>query len=1033
VFQKGYICALLCWLLAGVKRCEKVAAKFKADVSKRWLTLDYRPLELEQQVREFWEKNNVLQKMERLREETNKGFLGFVEGPPTLNGLPHVGHYRGRAMKDLRYRWKTMQGYCVPFWAGWDCQGLPVELEVERELNVRSKLDIVEKVGEERFVAECKKTVMKYYKEWFEADKKLGVFMNHDKAYWTYLDEYIEREWQYLKRAWEQGLLGEGYYVVAYCPHCQTSLSNAEVGLGYEQVEDPSLYFKMKVKEKENEYFLVWTTMPFTLVTDMMLTVHPEAEYAKVKVEEETWVLAKQRVEAVMQELKAKDYQVVETVMGSQLEGVKYEYPFLEMVPKQQELDKEPLVHTVVNEDFVDVSTATGVVHLSPGNGEDDFRAAQRRKVPVYVPFDEEVKFTAEAGEFAGVFARDADALVVDSLRKKGLLVSVETVTHEYPTCWRSHHKLVWLARREYYLWTDKVNARVMEAAEKVGYYFEGPKNRFLAFLREGKPWCVSRERVWGAPLPVWVCENCKNKVLVASKRELFKRATEPPSQGFELHKPWIDRLVLKCEKCGGNMKREPFVLDTWHNSGACPYARFTDEEFEKYVPTDFLVEAVDQTRGWANTLLLEHVLLTEKPEAPYKNYLFYGFVLDAKGRKMSKSLGNVLEINPLLERYSADVCRFYMLWKCSPVDSMNFDVTELSKRPYQVLGTMYHLHRFFMQNAEYDHFNPKKHTLQWAEENNSLKPADRWLLSKLQKTVKDYTTGLETCEFNFAMEELETFVVDVVSRQYVPMVRRDLWSDDPQTLNRRLAVYATLWQTLKTLVLLFNPVTPFLSEFMHQNVFRALDNKLPESVNYKDWPTPDKTLQDADLERAFDTLLTTVALTYSVRQTAQLKRRWPLQKAVLVAPKNELADLKNLEDFFLELANVKSVEYSEVKPETDLTTQKRWAMASEGNLLVLLDTQRDEKLLGEGVMRDLARRVQALRKELGFSPTDILEAVHLAELDAESARLLESFLTEMAELVRTKQVQVHKERSEVKAEWHEYMFDNKKVYVAIA
>ncbi len=525
-----------------MKICTKVAAKFKAD-SKRWVTLDYRPLELEKQVREFWKKSNVRAKLEQLRERTNRGVLGFVEGPPTLNGVPHVGHARGRVMKDLRYRWRSMQGFYVPFWAGWDCQGLPVELEVERELNVRNKRDLLEKVGEERFVAECKKTVMKYHKEWFEADMKLGVFMNHEKAYWTYLDEYIEREWQYLKRAWDQGLLGEGYYVVAYCPHCQTSLSNAEVGLGYEEVEDPSLYFKMKVRETQNQYFLVWTTMPFTLVTDLMLAVHPDADYAKVKVGDETWIMARQRVEPVMQELKVKNYQVLDVVSAKSLEGLKYDYPFLETVPKQQELDKYPTVHTVVTEDFVDVTAATGVVHLSPGNGEDDFRAAQRRNVPVYVPFDDEVKFTADGGEFAGLFARDADSRVVDLMRKKGLLVSAETVTHEYPLCWRSHHKLVWLARREYFLWTDKINSRVVEAAEKVAYFFESPKNRFLSFLKEGKPWCVSRERVWGAPLPVWVCQNCGNKVLVASKKELFERANTEPPTDFELHKPWVDRL----------------------------------------------------------------------------------------------------------------------------------------------------------------------------------------------------------------------------------------------------------------------------------------------------------------------------------------------------------------------------------------------------------------------------------------------------------------------------------------------------------
>jgi isoleucyl-tRNA synthetase len=477
-------------------------------------------------------------------------------------------------------------------------------------------------------------------------------------------------------------------------------------------------------------------------------------------------------------------------------------------------------------------------------------------------------------------------------------------------------------------------------------------------------------------------------------------------------------------------MKREPFVLDTWHNSGACPYARFTNEEFEKYVPVDFLVEAVDQTRGWANTLLLEHVLLTGKPEAPYKAYLFYGFVLDAQGRKMSKSLGNVVEVNPLLERHSADICRFYLLWKCSPTDSMNFDVRELNKRPYQVLSTLYHLHRFFMQNAEYDNFNPKVHTLQWAKENGTLKPADRWLLSKLQKTVESYTKKLERCEFNFAVAELEDFVVDVVSRQYVPMVRRDLWSDDPQTLQRRLTVYATLWQTLKTLVLLFNPATPFLSEFVYQKVYRELDNSLPESVNFENWPQPDEALRDTELEQAFDTLQKCVALVYSARQSAQLKRRWPLQKAVVVAPKQVQDSLRSLEDVFLELANVKQVEYTE---RTVAFDREEWASASEGNLQILLNTHRDESLLGEGLMRDLARRVQSLRKELGFMPTDILEAVHLAELDQESMKLVEPYLAEMTELVRTKKVYLHKKRAEVKADWHEYLLDNKKVFVAIS
>jgi len=1006
-----------------------VAVKFKAN-SRRWLTQGYDPCELEKEIREFWETNQIPQKLIQLREKTNIDTLGYVEGPPTLNGVQHIGHARGRVMKDLRYRMKSMQGFYVTFRAGWDCQGLPVELEVEKALGVKNKKELLERVGEERFVEECKKTVMKYYREWRSADRKLGMFMDYGKAYWTYLDKYIEREWQYLKRAWEQSLLGEGYYVVAYCPHCQTSLSNAEVGLGYEEVEDPSIYFKFEVQGAENEYFIVWTTMPFTIITDMMIAVHPEAEYAKVKVNDETWVLTKERVEPIMQKLNVEDYKLLEVMLGEELKGIKYEYPFIDMVSKQRELDEHPLVHTVVCEDFVDISTATGVVHLSPGNGEDDFLAAQKRDIPIYVPFDNECRFTTEAGEFSGLFARDADSKVVDKLHKMSLLLSSETVRHEYPTCWRSHHKLVWLARREYFLWTDRVNEKVVKAAENINYFFGGPKNRFLSFLKEGKPWCLSRERVWGAPLPIWICEKCGDKTLVASKKELFERALETPSQDFELHKPWVDRLTLKCEKCGGEMKREPFVLDCWHDSGASPYAGFTDEEFEKYVPVDFLVEAIDQTRGWANSLLLEHVILTGKAESPYKAFLFYGFVLDEKGRKMSKSLGNVIEMNPLLERNSADVCRFYMLWKCSPTDSMNFDTRELRKRPYQVLGTLYHLHRFLMQNAEYDNFSPREHTLKWADENNALKSPDRWLLSKLQRTVREVTEKLEVCEFQFATSKLEEFVVNVVSRQYIPVVRRELWTDAPETLNRRLTVYATLWHVLKTLTFLFNPVTPYLSEAMYQRVYKQLDKTLPESVNFNDWPKPDKILQDDALEQEFETLMQCVSLVYSARQNAQLKRRWPLQKVVVVAPKKVQNAVKNLEEVFLELANVKKIEYVEESPEE--TDEKRWVLALGEGIQVLLDTSRDESLLGEGVMRDLARRVQALRKELGFMPTDVLNGIHVAELDSESVRLLKPYLNDMAELVRTRKVHLHNKQSEVKAEWNERRLDGKKVYVAI-
>jgi len=499
-------------------------------------------------------------------------------------------------------------------------------------------------------------------------------------------------------------------------------------------------------------------------------------------------------------------------------------------------------------------------------------------------------------------------------------------------------------------------------------------------------------------------------------------------------------------------MKREPFVLDCWFDSGSSPYARFTDEEFKKYVPVNFLTEAIDQTRGWANTLLLLHVVLTEKPESPYKAFLFQGHVLDAKGRKMSKSLRNMLEANPLLNKTSADVFRFYVLWKCSAVDSMNFDLQELGKRPYQVLGTLYHLHKFFMQNAEYDDFDPKTHTLEWAKKNQVLRPVDLWLLSKLQGAVKLVTENLERCEFQFALSALEDFVVDTISCNYVPMVRKDLWTDDPETLNRRLAVYSTLYHTLKVLVLLFNPVTPFLCEALYQDVYRELDDELPESVNFDSWPTREEAFENKALEGQFEMLQRVISLTYSARQAAKLKRRWPLGEVQVAASNTVLQSLKNLEDLFLELANVKSVQYLR-KPsgkgigtspgihdgevtrpahsEGDLNEQK-WQVASEGDVQVRLATRRDKTLVGEGVMRDLARRVQSLRKELGFTPTDILQTVHLAELDTETVELLTPFLKKMAELVRAKKVRVDEKRTEVEAEWHGYAFDDTRIYVAI-
>ena len=1003
--------------------------------SDQSLPTNYTPLELEKQVRDFWVKNCIREKLEALRYSPSiNGYFGYVEGPPTLNGIPHIGHARGRIMKDIWYRWKTMEGYYMPFWAGWDCQGLPVELEVEKLLGVRNKREMLERVGMERFIAECKKAIMRYHDMWLTADSLLGIAINQEKAYWTYKDEYIEREWQILKRAWDQGLLEEGHYVVAYCPGCQTSLSSAEVGYegSYKEVEDPSFYFKFKVSGTEKEYFLVWTTMPFTVITDTMLAVQPKTEYVKVQVDTEVWIMVKQRVEPVMTELEIKNYRILETVTGESLEGTAYDYPLKDIIPQQAENEtKHPLVHKVICEDFVDINTATGIVHLSPGNGEEDFWAATRRGVPIYAPFDDDVKFTKDAGVFAGVFARDADSMVIEEMRSRNVVVSLKKTKHEYPHCWRSRHRIVWLARKEYFLRTDKIKDKVLEAFGQVNYFYDEPKNRFLGFLSEGKSWCISRERIWGTPLPIWSCETCGNKHLVDSKKELISLAQQEIPADFELHKPWVDRVTFKCNKCGGVMKREDFVLDTWHNSGASPYARFTDEEVNNFVPTAFLTEGIDQTRGWANSLLLEHVIRTGKAEAPYKAFLFQGLTQDAKGRKMSKSLGNTIETIKLLESSSADLCRYYLMRKCSPIDFMNFDMQELNRRSYQVLSTLYHLSRFFLQNAQFDKYNPTDYNINWITKNkNTLEPADKWMLSKMQNTIQQYTKCLEKCEFNTALAALDDFVIETLSRLYVPIIRKELWTDDPKTLERRQTIYALLHHTLKTVTLLFNPITPHLSEMLYQKIYRQLEPKLPETINFEKWPTTNKTLQNNSLEETFDTMLKTTSISYAARQQGKLKRRWPLSKALIIAPQKILNAIQQLETIFIDLTNVKTIEYATTTP--DYINTENWVSAQENDTTIYLSSQRDETLLGEGIMRDLARRVQALRKELGFTPTDILKAAHIAELDTETMQLLQPYLEEMSSLIRTQKVYLHNKPDETNIKWHESELDGKKIHINI-
>jgi len=1016
---------------------------------------------IETSVRSVWQIEEIRQKIEARDARPD----GYVEGPPTMNGEPHIGHVRGRVIKDLWYRFNTLRGRKIVFRAGWDTQGLPVELQAEKELNLTgSKAENLKIVGEETLVKKCKEIIMKYNQEWRRADHLLGMSFDYDSAYWTYKDEYIEKEWKILEAAWKRGLLGEGYRVVAYCPGCQTSLSHAEVSSGYEEVDDPSVYYKAKLAD-EDAYLIIWTTMPFTLITDELVAVKPDASYSYVQVGEEIWIVGSDRLPDLMTELQIKDYKEVRRVTGAELKGRRYHYPFLDEVDEQRRLDANPLIHSIVAEDFVDVNTGSGLVHLSPANGVEDFDVASKMNLPIFAPFDDTATFTAEAGLFKGLFARDADKIVVQTLRKKDLLVKAGRLNHEYPLCWRSRHRLIWLARREYFYWVDRIGDLAVEAASKVEYFYEPPKNRFLEIVKEKVPWCISRERVWGTPLPIWRCTNCGEKIPAFSRKEIVSRAKNLPNESnFELHRPWIDKIVFTCEKCGADAYREPFVLDTWHNSGAAPISSFSESEYEQLVPVTFLTEAIDQTRGWAYTLLIEHVLYTNSATAPYRAFLFQGHVLDENGNKMSKSLGNVIDAVQVLSEHPVDLVRLYLMWKASPIDNLNFSLTELMGRPYQILSTLYHAHLYLVQNAIYDGFDLRQHGLEWARARGLLSPFDRAILSKLQNLISSVTHAFERCRFHEGLRALEEFIIGSISQSYIPTIRPETWDDREATRDRRWAIYATLATCLGSVDIMLHPVAPYVSEFLYSH----LTGDSP--VLLARWPSSEASLIDHGVESDMENVEKILSLVNAARMKGKVKRRWPLREACIVAPKHLRELIGRYEATLLDRGNLKKIRSVELRDapitvsihprkdkvgarfkfrsgkvlegltkidpleaygqveskgnlrfeldgaEITLTTDEfefrfdgrdGYVVAEKDGVIVALMAVRDSELIAEGIVRDVARRLQAMRKEKGYATTDILPKAVVASEDAEITSSLLKHREQLAYLVRVKDVEI--------------------------
>jgi len=658
--------------------------------------------------------------------------------------------------------------------------------------------------------------------------------------------------------------------------------------------------------------------------------------------------------------------------------------------------------------------------------------------------------------------------------------VKIGKIKHSYPLCWRSHHRIVWLARAGWFYKMDNLEDKAIKAAENVEYFFDQPKNRFLGIIQEKHPWCISRERFWGCPLPFWRCSDCKKYSKFYTREEIIHAAAElPDGQDFELHIPWIDRIKIKCQHCDStNTVREPYVLDTWHNSGAAPYSSLTNEEYDKTIPAPFFTEGIDQTRGWAYTLLIENVILNNSPTAPYKSFLFQGHVLDKNGNKMSKSHGNVIDAQELLTKYPADLVRFYFMWKSSPIESLSFSTDELMSRPYQVLSTLYHLHLYFKQNSEYDNFDEGVASLNWAIDNKLIYSPDVWILSKLQKLISKVTEANCKCKFHEAAKALDDFIINLLSQVYIPITRGELWEESELKKNRRYAIYAVLSKILKTLDILMHPLCPFTTEYMHLSTFGKKQSVLLES-----WPTPDEKLVNDSIEESFDLLKESVSVAAFARMKGKVKRRWPLDNAIICVSKGQKEKLESLSELLGSQLNVEKfrvVEIENTEPSFEQSkefellglpadkvavakTEKigpkakqhlkklldeivetgpnkiyqsidqkgeivyeidgskivlvkddfefwpqakdRYAMARRGEITVFISTERNQELMAQGLVKDIARRLQTLRKERGYNPTDILNVASILDLDEKSLEMVKEKSKDLAFLVRAKEV----------------------------
>ena len=1011
---------------------------------------------MEKEVRDLWDKENIIQK--NFDKNKGKKYFTFYDGPPTANGKPHVGHVLTRVIKDIIPRYKVMKGYDVIRKAGWDTHGLPVELEVEKKLGISGKQQI-EEYGVEKFIGECKDSVFTYVSMWEEMTKKTGFWVDMKDPYITYQDNYIESEWWALKQMWDKGLLYEGHKVMPYCPRCGTALSSHEVAQGYKDVQDLTCTCKFKVVGEDNIYFLAWTTTPWTLPSNLALCVNKAYTYAYVKVERpiidgkmqeegnpEIYILAK---DLIPQVLKGMEYELLKEVKGSELLGMKYEQlmPFAKVDGK---------AFVVIHGDYVTIEDGTGIVHIAPAYGEDDSFVSKQNGIAFVNLVDKEGKFVSEVEPWAGKFVKDCDKDICIWLARQNKLFGSAKHMHSYPHCWRCDTPLLYYPKESWFVKMTAVRDKLLENNNKIHWMPDTIRTgRFGKFLENVIDWGISRDRYWGTPLPIWRCSSCGHLECIGSRKELEEKGINVP-EGVELHKPYLDPIHLKCPECGKEMIREKEVIDCWFDSGSMPFAQwhypFENEEiFKQNFPAQFISEAVDQTRGWFYTLLAISTCIFDTN--PFENCIVLGHVLDSKGLKMSKHLGNVVDPFDVLNTVGADATRWHFYTSSAPWLPTRFSIKDVEETQRKFLSTLWNVYSFYVLYAEIDQINP----LTFGKI-NSTNVMDQWILSKLNTLVKDIDQKLEQYDITNAALEIEEFT-DELSNWYVRRNRARFWAHE-MTEDKK-AAFATLYQVLVTLSKVAAPFVPFVTEEIYQNLVVGLDSKAPESVHLCDWPVADEKAINKELEKEMGLAYTIVKLGRSARNAANIKNRQPLSEMLISA--QELPDYYG--DIVKDELNIKKVVLGaqmsdyvnfEIKPnlpvlgkaygklipqikqeiakkdqmELALKIQKGdtetisidgteielnkdnllitmqgkegFAFSGEGEIGVVLDTTITEELKEEGYIREILSKVQNMRKDSGF---EVLDRIHLYLAGNEK---LESIVKKYEEQLKTDTLSNH-------------------------